>query len=260
MIQLPSLFVSHGAPSLILEDCPARDFLRRLGQDLGRPKAIVCVSAHWESAHIQVSAAPSPRTIYDFSGFPRALYETVYPAPGAPELAERICQLLKDSGLTSAIDATRGLDHGAWVPLALMYPDAGIPVLQLSVQPHQPGSYHIAVGRALASLRAEGILMLASGSAIHNLRELRWTGADAPPAWATEFSKWLRSAVEEGDHVALAGYRDSAPWAELAHPTPDHFIPLLVALGAGGPDSRGRCLHSSFTYGSLSMAAFSFES
>ena len=199
--------------------------------------------------------AAQPRTIHDFAGFPRELYEIRYPAPGAPELAQRIVALLADAGLAAATDARWGLDHGAWVPLALMYPQADIPVVQLALQPALGPRHHFELGRALAPLREEGVLILGSGGATHNLREL---GAPdtPPPPWARGFSDWLEQTVGVGDDAALLDYRARAPQAARNHPSEEHLLPLFVAAGAGG---RGRRVHTSTTYGSLMMDFYRFD-
>jgi 4,5-DOPA dioxygenase extradiol len=252
----PALFVSHGAPTLLLEGGPTVTFLSQLGRELGRPRAVLCVSAHWESDAAIVSAAERPETIHDFRGFPPALYEMRYDAPGAPKLAERVRSLLVDAGIACSIDLDRGLDHGAWVPMKLMYPDADVPVLQLSVQSRRDPAHHAAVGRALAALRDEGVLVLGSGSAIHNLRELKW-GDDQPEAWARDFGDWLDRAVEAGDTDALLQYRQRAPSGARAHPTDEHFLPLFVALGAG-EQAKGRRLHGAFSHRNLGMHAYAW--
>ena len=253
-MSMPTIFVSHGSPTLILGDSPARDFLASLGQVLPRPKAIVAVSAHWDTDVPAVSLAHHPETIHDFYGFPEALYRLRYAASGAPELAERVAKLTG-----AAHDAHRGLDHGAWVPAMLGWPEADIPIFQLSVQPEQSPAHHIALGRKLSALREEDILVMGSGSAIHNLRALvRGGEASEPEPWAQEFDDWLADAVEKGDEAALADYRAQAPNAVDAHPTDEHFLPLHVAYGAAGEGARGRALHRSFTLGNLSMASYAF--
>ncbi|HEX9461669.1 MAG TPA: class III extradiol ring-cleavage dioxygenase [Alphaproteobacteria bacterium] len=254
----PAIFVSHGSPMLMFEPVRARDFLAGLGRTLGRPAAILAVSAHWETPAVRASTTARSETIHDFGGFPQELYQVQYDAPGAPALAENAIALLKGAAVPVAAE-NYGLDHGAWVPLSLMYPDADIPVAQLSIQPSAGPSHHIAVGRALAPLRDKDVLILASGSATHNLGTMEYGRHDSPPAWATAFDGWLADALESGDEAALADYRKQAPYAREAHPRDEHLLPVFVAFGAGGPAGKGRRLHSSFTHGSLSMAAYLFE-
>ncbi len=255
---LPTLFVSHGPPPLIIEDVPSARFLRDLGDTLARPEAVLCVSAHWETASPSVSAVAAPETIYDFYGFPDALYRLRYAAPGAPELARRTAALLDDAGIGCALDDARGLDHGAWAPMMMIYPDADIPVTQLSIQRHGDAAHHLALGHAIAALRDEGVLVLASGNATHNLSERG--GRDEPPQpWAQAFDDWLTARVETGDEDALVDYLAQGPDAARNHPSADHYVPLLVAMGAAGPDARGRRLHASFLYATLAMTAFEFN-
>jgi 4,5-DOPA dioxygenase extradiol len=254
-MSMPTLFVSHGSPTLYLEKgVPARDFLAGLGGQVPRPKAIVAVSAHWCTEQPAVSLAAQPQTIHDFSGFPEALYRLHYDAPGAPELAKRV------AALTGAVPAEYGLDHGAWVPALLAWPAADIPIFQLSVQPYMTPAHHIALGRRLATLKDEGILVMGSGSATHNLRRLKRGAHDTPPEpWAKAFDDWVAEAVEKGDEEALANYREKAPHARDAHPTDEHFLPLHVAFGAAGKGAHGKALHRSFTSANLSMAAYAFN-
>lgn len=259
MARRPPIFISHGSPMLMFEPVQARAFLGELGAGLGRPKAILSVSAHWETAAPRASIVPRPATIHDFGGFPDELYQVQYPAPGAPELARRAVALLDEAGIPAAVDATRGLDHGSWVPLALMYPGADVPVTQLSIQTVLGPAHHVAVGRALAPLCDEDVLVLGSGGATHNLMVMERGVHDDPPDWARAFDDWLAAALAAGDEAALVSYRSQAPHARLAHPRDEHLIPAFVAFGAGGPGARGRRLHTSFTHGSLSMAAFTFE-
>lgn len=264
MTALPSLFLTHGSPTLAIDPCPAREFMRGLGATLERPRAILCISAHWETLEPAVSAVAQPETIHDFFGFPEELYRMRYPAPGAPAVARRVEALLTEAGLGCHSDPGRGLDHGAWAPLALIWPEADIPVTQISVQPPLGPAHHLALGQALAPLRDEGVLILASGSATHDLRSFgRHALTDAPVEYAAAFADWLDAAVAAGEADALAGYRDHAPEARRNHPTPEHFLPLLVAMGAASPAerktwARGRRLHASYTYGVFYMGAYAF--
>jgi 4,5-DOPA dioxygenase extradiol len=261
---MPPLFVSHGAPTLAIERTPAHVFLSQLGRAyeraFGRPRAILLVSAHWETERPTASAAARPGTIHDFFGFPEALYRLSYTAPGAPDLAYRAADLLAEAGMACDIDPDRGLDHGAWVPLLLMWPDAAIPVCQFAIQHHMGPAAHVRLGRALAPLRHEGVLILGSGGAVHNvpdaMRRGPAAGPNAAPDWAVAFDAWLSDMLAQGRLDALADYRLTAPGAVLAHPRDEHLLPLLVAAGAGEGDALR--LHSGFEYGSLSMAAWGF--
>ncbi|WP_038091191.1 DODA-type extradiol aromatic ring-opening family dioxygenase [Acidihalobacter prosperus] len=254
----PSLFVSHGSPMMPFEPGPAREALRALGTQY-RPRAILCVSAHWETAQPVLGGATQPGTIHDFYNFPPQLYEQRYAAPGDPALAAQARGLLREAGFEAMVDGARGLDHGAWVPLMLMYPQAAIPVVQLSVQPSLDAAHHLRLGRALRGLRDEGVMMLASGGATHNLRDLRMPPDDDPPAaYAAGFDDWLATAVEAGDADALTAYLTQAPEARHNHPTPEHYLPLPVALGAAHAP-RGRVLHRSFVFGTLSMSSFVWD-
>ena len=256
---MPSLFLSHGAPTLPLTDTPARTFLLGLGQQLPRPKAILVVSAHWETERPAVNAVQWNDTIHDFYGFPRPLYEMRYKAPGAPALAEEIASLLTRAGFGCDIDRARGLDHGAWVPLLLMYPQADIPVLQLSVQPHLGPEHHLRVGMALAALRDEGVLIIGSGSFTHNLSEFRGHGPNDPaPDWVNEFADWFDAALRADRRDDLVHYRERAPFARKNHPTEEHLLPLYAAMGAAGAESHAERLHSSATYSVIRMDVYAF--
>lgn len=255
---LPALFVSHGAPNVILYDSPTRRFFAGLGDKIGRPRAIVAVSAHWEARTPTVNTSAHPQTIHDFFGFEPALYEMSYPAPGAPALGRDIAQRLDSAGLRVVTDDARGLDHGAWAPLKLMYPQADIPVTQVSVQPYESTWHHLVIGQALRDLREDNVLIIGSGNATHNLREMMPEGAE-PPAWVTAFAAWLRRKIADGDAGELLEYRDSAPFAEKNHPTEEHFLPLFVALGAGTPGMAGRMIHTGTTFGVLAMDAYAFD-
>ncbi|MDI5984653.1 class III extradiol ring-cleavage dioxygenase [Halomonas sp. M4R5S39] len=243
---LPSLFISHGSPMLALTPGPANDFLREQGKHY-RPSAIVVVSAHWESRQLLVSTSAHPETIHDFGGFPRELYECQYPAPGEPELARRLAREL------NAVPVARGLDHGAWVPLSLMFPEANIPVVSLSLPTTWSNAELVELGEKLAALREENVLVIGSGSLTHNLSEMQVQGTPMPP-WVGEFIDWVHEKLTTADRDALLAW-EQAPHARENHPTPEHFQPLLVALGAGGPAQR---LHHSIEHGVLAMDVYAF--
>ena len=254
----PSLFVSHGSPMLALTETPARKFLAGLPATLGRPRAILAVSAHWETAAPMVNAVTRNETIHDFFGFPRALYELSYPAPGDGALAQRIADLLGKAGFTTGIDKARGLDHGAWVPLLLAWPAADIPVLQLSVQSRLGPRHAFEIGRSLAPLRDEDVLIIGSGSFTHDLRRFRGQPVNAPETPdVTQFSAWMDEAIARHDVDALLDYRARAPHARDEHPTEEHLLPLFTAMGAGGSGTARR-LHNSTEHAVLRMDAYGF--
>ena len=259
--RLPTLFVSHGAPTLILEDIPVRAFLQSLGTRFPGIRGVLCISAHWNLEVPAVNAVEHPETIHDFYGFPPSLYRMNYPAHGSPALAGRVAGLLNNAGITCITDTARGLDHGAWVPLMLMFPKAGVPVVQLSIQRNFDPARHLALGAAITGLRDEGILIMGSGGAVHPLGDPTASLGEGAPteAWAEEFNEWLADAVTNGDRKRLVGYRTLAPHAQRAHPYPDHYMPLLVALGAAGPGARGTVIHHSWDLGDLGMDAYTFD-
>ncbi|WP_043309878.1 class III extradiol ring-cleavage dioxygenase [Pseudomonas sp. ML96] len=253
---LPALFISHGSPMLALEPGASGPALARLAAELPRPRAILVVSAHWESPELRIGSSPQPATWHDFGGFPAPLYAVQYPTPGAPELAIEVQRLLGEAGLSSSLDPQRPLDHGAWVPLSLMYPQADIPVLQLSLPSHAGPELQVRVGQALAALREQGVLLLGSGSITHNLGELDWrAGPEAITPWAAEFRDWMVEKLSADDRPALLDYRAQAPHARRSHPSDEHLLPLYFALGAGG---EFHIEHSGFTYGALGMDIYSF--
>jgi 4,5-DOPA dioxygenase extradiol len=255
MDRLPSLFLSHGAPDLPIQERPVARFLRSLAAQFPKPQAILVISAHWLTDRPTVSKALQPKTIHDFSGFPAALYDLQYPAPGASVLADRVLELLHGC----EVHATRGLDHGAWTPLILAYPEADIPVTQLSIQPDRDPTYHWQLGQALAPLRAEGVLIVGSGSATHNFSGFNPEYEATTPQWVRIFDEWLAKTIEQGDWSALLNYRTQAPFGIENHPTEEHLLPLFVALGAGGAIAQGTQLHQGYSYGALSMAAYAFQ-
>jgi 4,5-DOPA dioxygenase extradiol len=257
----PTVFISHGSPMTALMDSPARHFLEGFGHLLPRPTAILVASAHWETAAPEVNSVALNATIHDFYGFPKALFELVYPAPGAPEMAARVAGLLREAGFSPRLDTARGLDHGAWVPLLLAYPAADIPVLQLSIQTALGPRHHLAVGAALRTLRDAGVLVIGSGSFTHDLRRFRGGVAlDAPETPdVTAFADWMDEHILAADTEGLADYRRLAPHAADEHPTEEHLLPLHVALGAAGPGFRAERLHSSVGFGFLRMDTYAFR-
>lgn len=259
---MPSLFLSHGAPSLILENCPARDFLEQLGGQLPHPSAIVVMSAHYEARVMSIGAAARPKTMHDFRGFPYALYQMEYPAPGDPELADRIQKMLSGAGLQAKIESNRGLDHGIWNPLKLIYPEANIPVVPLSINPSETPQHHAKIGEALAPLRKEGVLIIGSGSITHNLQRF-FGGAyklDSPAEpFARDFADWIADRLAAGDMKTLMKTPDTWPTGRENHPTDDHILPFYFALGAAGSDPSGARLHRSTNYGVLAMDAYAFD-
>ena len=262
-LRFPSVFVSHGSPMLAIEDGPAHRFLKTLGTKLGRPRAIIVASAHWLAAEPTVSLAETPETIYDFGRFADELFTLTYPAPGAFEIARTAQRLLEGVGLTARAEADRGFDHGAWVPLRLMYPEADIPVAQISIQPDRDPAHHFHMGRALRPLRDDGVLILGSGGLTHNLKAFFASPtATEPPEWVAGFAAWIGQALTEGRVDDLLDYRRRAPHAVENHPTDEHLLPLFVALGAGGDDTNARVaerLHGSFMSGILAMDAYAFR-
>jgi 4,5-DOPA dioxygenase extradiol len=249
------LFIGHGSPMNAIAD---NAFTRMLGdwaRELGRPRAILMVSAHWlTEREVQVSTTATPETIYDFGGFPPELYRLRYPAPGAPQFARAAAQALAPR--VAGIDATRGLDHGAWSVLLHMYPQADIPVFQLSIDIMKSGSYHHAIGRALAGLREQGVLIVGSGNVVHNLRVTMRDQPDTPHGmtpWAEEFDVQVKAAIDAGDARALMAYESLTPGALTAVPFPDHYFPLLYAMGAAQSGERARHVFEGFQAGTLSM-------
>ncbi|KAL5539189.1 hypothetical protein UlMin_044346 [Ulmus minor] len=264
-----TFFLSHGSPTLSIdESLPARHFLKSWKDTVfpHTPNSILIISGHWETHHpaVNVIAPPKPNdTIYDFYGFPKPMYKLKYPAPGAPHLAKRVKELVLSSGVADRVDedTKRGLDHGAWVPLMLMYPEANIPVCQLSVQTHKDATYHYNLGKALAPLKDEGVLIIGSGSATHNLRLLKETfNSTTPPSWALEFDTWLKNTLIQGKYEDVNKYEEKAPHGKVAHPWPDHFYPLHVAMGAAGENAGAKLIHHSWSHGALSYASYQFTS
>jgi 4,5-DOPA dioxygenase extradiol len=253
----PALFVSHGAPTFALEPGLLGPKLTQLGEQLSDLTAVAVVSAHWQSAGVQVTSTRAPETIHDFGGFPPALYRLRYPAPGSPALAVDAVRLLSESGFPASLDDRRGIDHGVWVPLLHLLPQARIPVFQVSMPFDLDAQHAVRLGTALAPLRQKGVMVMGSGSLTHNLREIE------PPdsrgeQYALEFTAWIRRHIQARDIAALVDYRRRAPHATRAHPSEEHFLPLLVALGASGPMEEVAVIEGGMTYGVLSMESYVF--
>ncbi|MFE5320991.1 DODA-type extradiol aromatic ring-opening family dioxygenase [Paenibacillus sp. NPDC056579] len=255
---VPALFVAHGIPSIVLESSRYTKFLRQLGMLLPKPTGIVILSAHWEDAIQQIAAAPQPETMYDFFGYPPQLYEMTYPASGDLVLSLEIESLFAAEGIRCELNHHRGLDHGAWSVLSLMYPAAAIPVVALSVNPRLVPEEQYRIGRALLPLRAKNIMIIGSGGTVHNLSKLQWNN-DAADRWAIRFDQWLAEAVSVWDLEALFDYEQRAPYAADAAPTKEHLMPLFIAMGAGDKHRSGRLLHQQYDYGTMSLMTWMFK-
>jgi 4,5-DOPA dioxygenase extradiol len=251
-MRMPLFFFGHGNPMNALDDNAYTRGWRKIGSEMPRPKAVVCVSAHWYPPATLVTAMERPRTIHDFGGFPRPLFELQYPAPGAPELATRVAELLGPTEVGQ--DAEWGLDHGTWSVLCHVFPDADVPVIQVSMDETLPASEHYALGRRLAPLRDEGVLVMGSGNLVHNLHTYAW-GRHVPEPfdWAVRFEAFAREQMVAGDHEPLIGYERLGRDAQLSAPTPDHYLPLLYVLGAQQPGDRVTFPVEGIDGGSVSM-------
>jgi 4,5-DOPA dioxygenase extradiol len=252
----PALFVSHGSPMTALDQGPYGKALAAFGESV-RPEAIVVISAHWQEPGIRIASGARPGQIYDFGGFPRELYELKYDAPGSPELAAEIAAELGRAGFDAVLDDRRGWDHGVWVPLRLMFPGAGIPVVAVSLPMAWSPEELYRLGQALGGLRGKGVLILGSGGIVHNLRLMNWADKDAPvDAWACEFQNWVRDAVGRRDLAALFEYDKLAPHVRQAVPTAEHFVPLFPVLGAAGEYAQVVPIFEGVEHGNMSMYSF----
>lgn len=258
MDRLPSVFISHGSPMFAVEPGLAGPLLAKLGRELPMPQAVLVLSPHWITRGVRVATTSAPETIHDFGGFPDELYRIQYPAPGSPTVAMRALELLNADGWQAQPDNQWGLDHGAWVPVRHLFPNADVPVLQVSMPHTLDGESAVKLGRALSPLANEGVLIVGSGSITHNLRE--FFGGTPPPSpnYADEFVGWARAAVTNHDGDALANYLESAPQARRAHPTPDHYLPLPFAFGASDRDAPVTVIDGGMTHGVLAMDAYVF--
>ena len=259
---VPALYVSHGAPLFAVDAGETGPALTRWGQGLRAQfpalRGVVIMSPHWMARTPQVMTGPQPATWHDFGGFPPALYQLQYPAPGAPALAQEVLALLQAAGVAAQGDAGRPFDHGAWVPLMHLFPEADLPVVQVALPVGAGPAEVYALGAALRGLRSQGVLVMGSGSMTHNLAEF-FGGAREPAPYVIAFSRWIESALERGDMQALLNYRSLAPHAERAHPTDDHFLPLFFALGAAGDDLHANYLSREVMYSMLAMDAFALQ-
>lgn len=255
---LPSVFLSHGSPMHALQPGAAGEAWTALGRRLGRPRAILIASAHWETSLPMLTGSAKPQTIHDFHNFPEPLYRLRYPAPGAPELAQRAQALLKEAGIGTSVDGTRGLDHGAWAPLLYMYPDADVPVVQISVQPALGPQHHLNVGKALRALGREDVLLVGSGHLTHNLRD--WSrGRGKPEPYAAEFQAWVFDKLSGRDLESLLDYRSRSAHGVRAHPTDEHFLPFFFALGAAADQAKPERVYDAIDGGVLAMDAYVFS-
>jgi len=252
-----SVFISHGSPMHALQPGAAGEAWKALARRLPKPRAILIASAHWETQLPMLTGSDKPETIHDFYNFPEPLYRLRYPAPGAPDVAKRAQGLLKDAGFTAAIDGCRGLDHGAWSPLLYMYPQADIPVVQISVQPELGPQHHVNLGRAVRPLQDDNVLIIGSGHLTHNLRD--WSrGQGAPAPYAREFQAWVFEKLKEKDVESLVDYRSRSQHGVRAHPTDEHFLPLFFALGAAAEKAKPQRVYDAIDSGVLAMDAYVF--
>lgn len=255
--RMPTVFVGHGSPMNTLEENRYTAAWRQLAAALPQPAAVLAVSAHWYTRGVGVTAMDAPRTIHDFRGFPQQLFAVQYPAPGSPALASHVAELL--TPVPVALDREWGLDHGSWSVLSHMYPRADIPVVQLSIDATRAASFHFELGRKLQPLRAEGVLILASGNVVHNLREVDFRAGAPVPAWASEFESLVRERLLASDFASLVEYEKLGHDALRAIPTPDHFLPLLYAAGASGDqDEVGIVIAGVDLGGAVSMLSVRF--
>jgi len=251
-MRMPAFFFGHGNPLNAIQSNSYTEAWARIGREMPRPRAIVCVSAHWYLPATLVTAMEQPRTIHDFGGFPRALYQVEYPAPGAPRLVERLQTLLAPAEV--AADHEWGLDHGTWSVLVHVFPEANIPIVQLSIDETQPAAFHYELGRRLGALRDEGILVMGSGNIVHNLHTYAWGRHEPEPFdWAVRFEKLAREAIVKRDHQPLIDYEELGRDAQLSAPTPDHYLPLLYILGAQQEDDPVTFPVEGVDGGSISM-------
>ncbi len=255
--RLPSLFIGHGSPMNAIADNEFTEMLKKLGGELPKPEAVLCISAHWLTKGTWITHMKQPRTIHDFHGFPQPLFDIQYPSPGSPEIAELVSRLVEKPQVILD-DETWGLDHGTWSVLRHLYPKADIPVLQMSINIEQPSSYHFELGKKLRVLRENGILVLGSGNIVHNLRQIKWEADAEPFDWAEAFDQWAKEKLLERDFDSLVSKASLSPAGKLSIPTPEHYYPLLYVLGSSDDKDDLRFEFEEIQNGSISMRSLSF--
>jgi 4,5-DOPA dioxygenase extradiol len=256
---LPSFFVCHGAPNLAIEQNEYSRFLKELAQTISKPQAIVIFTAHWESAILSITETDDTyETVYDFGSLWPELFSIKYPAQGSRHIAAMVKDVFEKNGIPTQGDKERGLDHGSWVVLRLMYPEANIPVIQISVNPKLPLADQYKIGQSLSELREKEILVIGSGGTVHNLGTIDWEGEKGTKEWPVQFDDWLIDKVEKWDVDSLYTYESLAPHARLAVPRNEHLVPLFIAMGSGDNQRKAKLLHRSYAFGTLSHICFQF--
>lgn len=256
--RFPLLFLGHGSPMNAIEENEFVQGWRKAGENLEKPNAILCISAHWETKGTQVTAMPQPPTIHDFYGFPKALYEVDYPAPGSPELAEETKQTIKSTQVE--LDHSWGLDHGAWSVVKHLFPNADVPIVQMSLDSTQPPAYHYALAKELNSLRRKGVLIVGSGNMVHNLRIMDWGKPNEGYDWAQEANEKMKKYIHDGDHLSLVNYNSGGKAMQLSVPTPEHYLPLLYILALKENDENVQVFNDKTIMGSIAMTSISINS
>lgn len=258
--RMPVLFLGHGSPMNAIEDNQFTRGFQSIAKDIPRPKAILCISAHWETRGTYITAVEHPETIHDFGGFPKALYDIQYPAPGSPELAVETQQMIKSASLE--LTNQWGLDHGCWAVVKFLYPDASIPVVQLSIDHFKGADFHYQLGNELAALRRKGVLIVGSGNTIHNLRMVNWENMNTVGFgydWAVEANEKMKELILKGDHQSLLQFRKMGKAFDLSIPTPEHFYPLLYTLGLQEKDEKTTLFNDALVGGSLNMMSVKID-
>lgn len=254
--RMPVLFVGHGSPMNAIEENEFVEGWRNIGKTIPRPKAILCVSAHWETKGTFVTAVPRPQTIHDFGGFPKALYDVQYPAPGSPELANETKRIITKTGI--GLDEKWGLDHGAWSVIRRIYPEANVPVIEMSLDYSQGPQYHYDLGKQLAALRNKGVLIIGSGNLVHNLRMVAWDKMNEPEYgfdWAIQANDKFKQLIQSGNHKELINYTALGREVQLAVPSPDHYLPLLYTLAIKEENETVSFFNDKAVMGSLTMTS-----